>query len=437
MICIKSNFFTAFLVILLSAGAFFALKTLLPEKLFENGKSDNIIISEPVDSLDVDDDVDSLVVETSDSIAEGLLHFFKKLFTLEKTKKGTVRIAYFGDSMIESDLIVKDVRKHYQKKYGGIGIGFLPLSSQSAYLGGSMRYEYSPKWNTYSALKESTAMLGISQYVSFASAGTSVWTQYKRGTFPLVHPTLFYGKSNNSNATMTVTTDKGALKTIPLTPTKTLNKHLLASGVNELTVQFDNAESIPFYGVNFSGGYGVNIDDFALRSSSGIQLASLNVGLMNAFHREFKYDLIVLQFGANVLNPKTTNYNWYASRMTKVVKHLKNCFPGADILVISQADKATKYGRVLKTDTTLASLIQAQEKYARNTSSAFINLFELMGGEGSMVEWANETPSLTIKDYTHFSSKGAKKVAGLIFEKLEQEYENFKKQNKENAGDGN
>ncbi|MDR1830592.1 MAG: GDSL-type esterase/lipase family protein, partial [Candidatus Fibromonas sp.] len=304
----------------------------------------------------------------------------------------------------------------------------------------SIRYEYSPEWSTYSALKESTTATGISEYVSFVNTGTSVWTRYKSGSFPLVYPTLFYGKSDNSGATMTVTTDKGTLKPVQLKPTKTLNRRLLAPKARELTVQFDNAESIPFYGVNFSGGYGVNIDDFALRGSSGIPLRNFNVSLMNAFNRELKYDLIILQFGANVLSSKVTKYDWYASGMTKVVKHLKKCFPGTDILVISQADKATKYGKEIKTDTTLAALIQAQEKYARNTGSAFLNLFELMGGEGSMLKWAKETPSLAVSDYTHFNSNGAKRIAELIFEKLEQEYEKFKTQNNlysNNTGDKN
>jgi lysophospholipase L1-like esterase len=405
----------------------------------QNEKDDNIVKDEQmINAMEDSLDVDSAVAETSN--VDGLLRFFQKLFTLEKTKKGTVRIAYFGDSMIENDLIVKDVRRYYQKKYGGLGIGFIPLSSHSAYLGGSIRYEFSQDWNTYSALKKSTESFGISEYVSFANAGASVWTRYKSGIFPLVRPTLFYGKSNNSGATMTVTTDKGSLDPILLNPAKTLNKHLLASGARELTVQFDNAESIPFYGVNFSSGYGVNVDDFALRSSSGIPLGSLNIGLMDAFQRELNYDLIILQFGANVLDSKITKYDWYASKMTRSTEHLKKCFPGADILVISQADKATKYGSEIKTDTTLAALIQAQERYARNTGSAFINLFQLMGGEGSMIEWASKTPSLAVSDFTHFNSNGAKRIAELIFEKLEQEYEKFKIQNNlysNNTRDGN
>ncbi len=422
----KNYFLTALFTILFSIGAFCIFNALLPETLFAKQMLVHSDISAITEQEKID--IDTIVAVTEYAPFDGLVNFFQKLFMLEKTKKGSVRIAYFGDSMIESDLIVQDIRKDYQKKFGGQGIGFIPLSSMSPHFGGSILYEYSPEWNTYSnfGLKKPPASLGISGYVSFADTGTSVWTHYKNGFFSLAHPTLFYGRSNNNNAKITITADKATLNPVSLKSNEILNKYSTASNLRELKIQFDNAESIPFYGVSFSGSDGVNIDDFALRSSSGLPLGNLNVALMNAFQRELNYDLIILQFGANVLNPEIKKYNRFAVKMANVVNHLKKCFPGADILVISQADKATKYGTEIKTDTTLAALISAQEKYARNTGSAFLDLFQLMGGEGSMIKWASETPPLASADYTHFSAKGAKKIGNLIFEKLDQEYERWK-----------
>jgi len=428
----KNCFFLTFFTLVLSIGTFYAFKALLPERLFAQTVQDNNIV---VDSLMLLAMAKSSKAEIDDTAVgdinfDGLLRFFQKLFTLEKTKKGSVRIAYFGDSMIESDLIVQRFRKNYQKKFGGQGIGFVPLSNLTHYLSGSIQYEYSPEWNTYSdfTTKKPPASLGISGFVSLADAGVSVWTSYQSGSLSLARPTLFYGRSDNSGAKMTIIADNG-IDSVQLKPTKILNKYQLASWPRELKIQFDNAQSIPFYGVNFSGGSGVNVDDFAFRGSSGLPLGKLNTGLMNAFHREFGYDLIILQFGANVLKPKLTEYDWYANGMIEVVSHLKECFPGADILVISQADKATKYGTEMKTDTTLAELIKAQKKYAYNTGAAFIDLFQLMGGEGSMAKWVSETPPLAGADYTHFNIDGAKKIGNLIFEKLDQEYENFKIKN--------
>jgi len=400
----QNNFSDAFFTLVFSAGIFCLFKAVPEEIHFETPvqKKEEEIIVEEVEDLPTDT---VAVAEPEESGFKCLFHFFEKLFALEKTKKGSVRIAYFGDSMIENDNIVQAIRKNYQEKFGGQGVGFVPLNNPSS------------EWNLYSILDESPASaIGITGYVSFANDSVSVWTHYRNGA----HPTLFYGRSDNNDAKVIINTDTVALK-----PTELLNKSSLASSLN---VQFNNAGSIPFYGVDFSGPSGVNIDDFPLRSSSGMPLSKLNISLMNAFHKEFDYDLLVLHYGANVLRtkPKYADYDWYANVMTKVVNHLKKCFPGADILIISEADKATKYETEIKTDTTVSLLIQAQEKYALNTGSGFINLFELMGGEGTMVKWVNEDPPLANPDYTHFNHRGGNIIGNLIFEKLNKEYEIFK-----------
>lgn len=46
-----------------------------------------------------------------------------------------------------------------------------------------------------------------------------------------------------------------------------------------------------------------------------------------------------------------------------------------------------------------------------------------------MAEWAGATPPLAVSDYTHFNYAGAKKIAGLIYENIDREYVEFKKQN--------
>ena len=80
----------------------------------------------------------------------------------------------------------------------------------------------------------------------------------------------------------------------------------------------------------------------------------------------------------------------------------------------------------MQTDKAVVPLANAQHKYARNTHSGFINLYELMGGKGSMKQWVEANPSLASKDYTHFNARGAKKVAHLLYNKLMEEYEHYK-----------
>ncbi len=211
-------------------------------------------------------------------------------------------------------------------------------------------------------------------------------------------------------------------------PINILNTLLLSEGsLKNLKVNFSKADSIPFYGINFDDGKGVHVDNFSNRGNSGLPLGTFNKATMNAFHAKLDYDLIVLQYGANILNYGTLDYSWYERRMTKVVEHLKACFPGVAILIISTADKSSKYDLEMKTDAAVIPLSTAQKRYAIKSESSFVNLFTLMGGDGSMVKWVESVPSKANKDYTHFNHRGAKEVANIVFNQLHQGYEAYKK----------
>ena len=147
---------------------------------------------------------------------------------------------------------------------------------------------------------------------------------------------------------------------------------------------------------------------------------------MRAFHSKLDYDLIVLQYGANVLNYGSLNYGWYEKRMAKVVAHLKECFPGVAILIVSTADKSTKYDLEMKTDSAVVPLNTAQKRYAIKSESSFVNMYTLMGGDGSMIQWVEQEPARANKDYTHFNHRGAKEAANLIFTQLNKGYEMYK-----------
>ena len=55
-------------------------------------------------------------------------------------------------------------------------------------------------------------------------------------------------------------------------------------------------------------------------------------------------------------------------------------------------------------------------KAAIRNETAFISLYELMGGNGSMARWVeNEKPRLAGTDYTHFNYKGADKISQQLF----------------------
>ena len=448
-------FFQSLAVVVVSTLSFLAFKTFLPKKLFSEdiASSKNIVVdSLLLEAIAEDGDLkseDTLTNITIDyKITNGvkfptetfedytgnqyLVTFFEKLFQLETKKEGNVRIAYFGDSMTDGDLIVKDFRTYLQEKFGGQGVGFVNITSESASSRSSVTHEFSGNWKTQSYLKvkRPSRAFGVNGHVFFANDTANVaWVKYKatktKFASELPRPTLFYGSSSNKEGKVFFVAGDTIVK--KLTPSNTLNTLTLSEGsLKNLKVNFKKADSIPIYGFNFDDGKGVHVDNFSNRGNSGLPLGSFDINTMRAFHAKLDYDLIVLQYGANVLNYGTLDYTWYEKRMTKVVNHLKECFPGVAILIVSTADKSTKYGLEMKTDSAVVPLNRAQKKYAIKSEASFVNMYTLMGGDGSMVKWVEEVPSKANKDYTHFNHRGAKEAANLIFTQLNQGYETYK-----------
>ncbi|MDU1889343.1 MAG: GDSL-type esterase/lipase family protein [Dysgonomonas sp.] len=451
----SDNYFgNVILFVALAISAFIALKNILPDRLFPEHvtATDNIVI----DSLMINavNDTAAIVVEeakiapdSTKTIEEvdknfnpslrvdgyqNLKRFYAKLRELEQDKEGKVRIAYFGDSMNDGDYIVQDVRSHFQEIYGGQGVGYVAISSLSAGARGSISHQYSKNWLTQSFVKTKKPIkpFGVDGQVFFAKdRGQSYWVKYKAQSQPysteLNNPTLLYGRSDNTEAYITIQADKDSVRSKTLNPSKLMNALPLTShSAKSLQVNFHNTDSIPIYGFNFDDGKGVHVDNFSIRGNSGLPLSILNPSLMNAFDRVLNYDLIILHYGANVLGYGSLNYRWYERNMTTVVENLRQCFPNADILIISTADKASKIDGEMQTDPAVGALSKAQRNYARDTSSGFINLYEVMGGNGSMIKWVND--KLANKDYTHFNGSGSKRIAKLIYGEIDKGYTKYK-----------
>ena len=454
----KPYFFQSFAILLLSAVFFLLVKEVLPSKLFSDkaGTTKNVLIdSMLIDAFNKQNDIEVLpgdtitnrpiVYDTVDDIRfpterydnytgnQYLISFYEKLYQMETNGQGNIRIAYFGDSMTDGDMIVQDFRSFFQQRFGGLGVGFVAITSESASSRSSVVHEYSRNWKTQSYLnvKRPLRPFGINGHVFFANDTTKpAWTRYKAGkgayTATLENPTLFYGRSDNREGAIAHISGKDTVYKA-LRPDKLLNTLRVAStSVKNLKTHFVNADSIPIYGFNFDDGKGVHVDNFSQRGNSGIPISQFNIPLMNAFQHQLDYDLIVLHYGTNVLNYGSKNFSWYDKSMTRTVNRLRECFPGVAILIVSTADKATKYDIQMKTDSAVVPLTHAQKRYAIRTRSGFVNLFTLMGGDGSITKWAGEEPAYANKDYTHFNFRGSKKIAALLFGQISEGYRQYK-----------
>jgi lysophospholipase L1-like esterase len=453
----KPYFFQSYAIVALAVIALIGFKQVLPSKIFTEttGNTKNVV----VDSLMLEAINDTVAEPGTDTLTHSrisftatngikfpseefddykgyqhLVEFYEKLLQLETTGQGNVRIAYFGDSMTDGDLIVKDLREALQSRFGGEGVGFVNITSESAPSRSTLIHQYSDNWKTQSYLnvKNPKKPFGITGHVFFAKHDTlnPVWIKFKAVNkdhiSTLNNPTLFYGRSGNTQASLRVVMGADTL-TKKLNPGGLLNTLKITDAAKGFKADFIKADSIPVYGFNFDDGKGVHVDNFGTRGNSGIPNGKLNTALMRAFNDKLGYDLVVLHYGTNVLTYGTLNYNWYEKNMTTVVNHLRECFPGVPVLIVSTADRSKKYDTEMKTDSAVVPLALAQKRYAIKTNSAYVNLYTLMGGDGSMVKWVEEIPALANKDYTHFNMRGAKKVSGLIFDQLYTGFEQYRR----------
>lgn len=448
----------------MASGFFLFFKGNLPKKIFSEEKTDltNVVIdsllleafekeklaetekSTKLSKTENNKDEGVFIVTEDDLFSDeneisfkGMVfldYFFSKLYQVETDKKGRARIAYYGDSMTDGDMIVQDLRKNYQDKYGGSGVGFIQITSESAGSRGSVTHKFSSNWQiqSYMNVKRPLRPFGVSGQVFFQKDSIKpTWVSYQasklKNIATLNSPTLYFGRSNNQHAKALITIGSDTI-TKKIEATALLNRLKISNtNINQVKIQLVAADSIPFYGIDVSSANGVQVDNFSTRGNSGLPLSLLNISLMQQFQKDLDYSLIILHYGTNVLNYGSYNYGWYTKQMSKVVAHLRQCFPKASILVISTADKSSKYDLSMQTDSAVNPLVKAQRKYAMESKVGFFNLYEAMGGENSMVRWVEEMPAKANKDYTHFNFRGAQAISKLIYNQLEEGYATYKK----------
>ncbi|WP_194850268.1 SGNH/GDSL hydrolase family protein [Nonlabens antarcticus] len=479
----RPQFISAFCIIALATAVFYFSKPYLPSKLFVQQEASVAIVMDSLMQQAMKDTsavvIDSIIVEQDsvfkDSIAprnnsyrlmqlsdfdmgityqidstgsvplpkalpltsykgtEYLNRFFEKLLELEENGNGSVRIAYYGDSMIDGDLIVQDFRSTLQDKFGGNGAGFVPINSESSSARYSVKHSYSGSFREESYMKGGgkTAPYGVGGTVYFATDSSSQVTYRSSGiknSYRLNSPVLFYGTGNETASIKIQVGNDTTLIEKKLKGLGSLNSLPLGGGnLQQLKIQLGSAQDVPLYGVSFYDGRGVTVDGYSNRGNSGLPLSILSTSQMRNFDRKLGYDLIILQYGANVLATKAESYGWYADRMERVIDHIKLSFPEADILILGTADHGVKMDALVRTDVSVINLLQAQQKYAARTQSGFMSLFNMMGGPNSMPIWVNHSPRLANTDYTHFNPKGSARIGRMISNEIIKDYAIFKK----------
>lgn len=347
----------------------------------------------------------------------GLKRFFATLRNRQELSR-PVRVAFLGDSFIEGDIVVADFRSRMQEEFGGRGVGFVPVASVAAQFRPTVEQSASG-WTTWSMLTDHAhgyTLSGMMFEAGEENASIHVKTTKRYpGLEAFSSLKLIYEQNENTEMRLVCNASVDTLReTLPATSVVTQYER---EGVfTEADFTFKNTSGFRALGVAMEDHSGVVVDNFSLRGNSGMILERLDTARCQALGEIRPYDLIILQYGLNVVSDSILNYGWYSSRMVKAIKHIQVCFPEADVLMLGVSDRSRQENGEFETMPAVLALLHAQRKAAKKAGVPFWNVFGAMGGENSMVRFVES--NWASKDYTHLSFRGGREIAEALLKAL-------------------
>ena len=357
---------------------------------------------------------------------DGLSKFFKALASRDKR---TVRVAFFGDSYIEGDIFCGDFRAVMQKEYGGRGVGMMPLASQVSSFRQTVRHTFG-SWRTHSLTDAGNnhSKTGISGNYFVPENGA--WAKYvcvKSPGLDYVRRVRILYSLPSGQTSMAYSLNNEKTLTARLESSSQLNVYDIAAD-SIVSVRMDfSASDILVHGISLQDTAGVLVDNFSLRGAPGTSLKYIPTENLSLTDSIFGYDLLILQYGLNVMSAKTTHYSSYLKGMKEAVEHLKKAFPESSILLLSVGDRSMKGVNGYETMPGVHAMVACQRQVCMETGIVFWDMFEAMGGNGSMVSLVNSKPPKANKDYTHLNFEGGKYLAEILFKTLLVEKEKYDK----------
>jgi hypothetical protein len=353
---------------------------------------------------------------------QSLKSFFNELDSIQ-IKNSNLRIAFFGDSFVEGDILTGELRRLLQNKFGGNGVGFVPLASQTSGFRSTIKHSHK-NILAYNVVYNNQLNLPFAAGGYYFTPKINNVIHYS--LFKPVHTArLIYQSPNRTSITHSSYPTKE--KNLLLPQSSSLKDITFPEkNIKSLQLKLPSSNSASIYGVSFEDSIGITLDNFGLRSNSGVGISKIT----DRRHREFdsiqNYKLIVLQYGLNATSKNQKNFSAYQKKMHSLIERMKKNYPNATIILFSVSDRCVQQNGKLCTMNSIPLMVETQKKIAQQTGVIFWNLFQAMGGTNSMLKFAKSKPSLAAGDYTHLTHKGGEYLARLFFNELMFEYDHSK-----------
>jgi hypothetical protein len=357
---------------------------------------------------------------------------YEKLWELKTGKRDRVTVVHIGDSHIQADFFSGMIRQNLQLEFGNAGRGTIfpyrtaktnePFSYRSFASNGDWAYKRNTFTNnpmptglagyTLEALDTNASVLitvkdqgpldyGFNKFTLFHSKGSGY---YDFSVCDDLNCRLGYFNATEGDPMISVLTFERPMHSILLNcePHDTSGKT-----VNIFGMLLENGQPGILYnmiGVNGAMYYHYNKSEYFTQ-----QLAYL------------KPDLVIISMGTNEAYASGFKSAPLVNNMDTLITNIREVAPDAKFILTTPGDsfKRTRKGYVKNPNMERAR--NTIVDFCRAKNYAFWDLWNVMGGYGSMSKWY--VSGLAAKDRLHFSQTGYELQGQLFFEALMKGYE--------------
>jgi hypothetical protein len=335
--------------------------------------------------------------------------------------KEQVRVAFMGDSFVEGDILTADLRELLQDTFHGGGVGFAPVASP--FTGFRQTIKTTSKgWTPYNIMQRKSAPTPyaddffVSGWVAKASAGASTrWdmTTKRRHLEEVERARLLF--ICRQRAEIGLKLNDGEERVFFFEGDEVVRQIVVEQEQIrslEMTI-LSGAETFTGIGAEFDSKKGVAVDNFSIRSNNGQAMFWSNASVNSQINTMRPYDLVILQYGLNIMQAERHNYSLYGEQVEKMISYVESCFPGAAVLVMGVSDRSQKGEDGIKPMESAKSLTQSQREASQNKGVAFWDTYAAMQRMGGMTEFV--TNGWAGKDYTHINYAGGARIARELY----------------------
>ena len=367
----------------------------------------NVILSQRPNALKRPENIDlsDSALLAYDSLSAGLkyLYFSPKSDLLESffvrlnnAAKQSVRIWYYGDSQVEGDRITREVRKEMQSRFGGRGIGFIPITNPATYM--DLELGKQPDWKKYNCFqhRKKTSDFGPSGLVFLpADENSKKWNtiqlkvlkslKYQQLSLQCNADTLFQVEWKTKK-------DSAWIPVKRVLSQKKINAYSIGDSALYGNIQIRcRGRKMKIYGLNFDGNTtGVYVDNFGIRGHSGDGLKAISNEILQSVSVAQRTGLVIFHYGNNMvpyLKLDLKSEKWVKDIFRSLFRKYRNSCPNMSFLVIGPGDMGYQNGEAAVCYPSCASLNKWMQEVAMEEGMAYFDFYQMIRDNGGILKW--------------------------------------------------